>query len=67
NITKAEYKELFKGIRDELESLELVELNNKESQLDNQSAITFGMLRCVYAISLCNLIASGVMFVLTTI
>ncbi|KJP08911.1 hypothetical protein ACU6ZL_02450 [Klebsiella aerogenes] len=67
NITKSEYKELFKAIREELETLELAELRSKESQLDNQSAITFGVLRCVYAISLCNLIASGVMFIITTI
>ncbi|HGB3675279.1 TPA: hypothetical protein ACIVDA_003278, partial [Salmonella enterica subsp. enterica serovar Muenchen] len=67
NITKSEYKELFKAIREELETLELVELKNKESQLDNQSAITFGVLRCVYAISLCNFISSGIMFIITTI
>ncbi|MDU5685437.1 MAG: hypothetical protein E6017_07500 [Kluyvera cryocrescens] len=67
NITRSEYKELFKAIREELETLELAELRKKESQLDNQSAITFRVLRCVYAISLCNLIASGVMFIITTI
>ncbi|EDQ6553778.1 hypothetical protein S675_001917 [Salmonella enterica subsp. enterica] len=67
NITKSEYKELFKAIREELETLELVELKNKESQLDNQSAITFGVLWCVYAISLCNFISSGIMFIITTI
>jgi hypothetical protein len=66
NITIEEYHSLFKSIRDELNTLELIELGKKEDQLNAQSGVTFGVLRFVYAISICNLMVNGVMFFITS-
>ncbi|HBM2984790.1 hypothetical protein ACR71X_13000 [Klebsiella oxytoca] len=65
-ISCAEYKELFKGIRTELNQLELIELSEKENDLNKQSDKVKSILHFVYSISICNLILNGVLFVTTT-
>ena len=68
NIKVANWKEckdLFDNIRTELKDLELIELSQKEQELNDQSQKVISTLNFVQSISICNLILNAALFIIT--
>ncbi|EAN1553156.1 hypothetical protein D8M94_24410, partial [Salmonella enterica] len=64
-ISQSEYKDLFDSIRTELKDLELIELSQKEEELNDQSKKVISTLNFVQSISICNLILNSALFIIT--
>ncbi|EAB5698892.1 hypothetical protein ED486_21605 [Salmonella enterica subsp. enterica] len=64
-ISQSEYKDLFDNIRTELKDLELIELSQKEEELNDQSKKVISTLNFVQSISICNLILNAALFIIT--
>lgn len=65
-ITREEFSGIFSGIRQSLPSLELSEMNLKETQLTKQANHVSNLLLTIYAVAISNLLINLSMFIISS-